>query len=103
MVLTNDPLFRSQWYLVNTGQRGEPGYDLNLLSIWGRYSGRGLVIAINDDGKDLAQPDLAANPRVDLAFDAERNMQPRRHRTVELHRQQVHHRVGCDHPRRQAD
>jgi subtilisin-like proprotein convertase family protein len=62
----------SQWYLSNTGQRGAPGYDLNLLPIWGRYSGKGLIIAVNDDGMDLEHPDLAANLLVDLAYDGVR-------------------------------
>lgn len=69
MTLPNDPLVASQWYLSNTGQRGAPGYDLNILPIWGRYSGSGLIIAVNDDGMDLEHPDLAANLLVDLAYD----------------------------------
>lgn len=72
MSLTNDPLLSSQWYLNNTGQRGEKGYDLNLLPIWGRYSGKGLIIAVNDDGMDLQHPDLAANLLVNLAYDGVR-------------------------------
>ncbi len=72
MTLPNDPLVSSQWYLSNTGQRGAPGYDLNLLPIWGRYSGKGLIIAVNDDGMDLEHPDLAANLMVDLAYDGAR-------------------------------
>jgi len=40
-----DPLFPSQWYLVNTGQRGIPEIDINVLSAWGTYRGKGLVAA----------------------------------------------------------
>uniref|UniRef100_UPI004048C8DB S8 family serine peptidase n=1 Tax=Limnohabitans sp. TaxID=1907725 RepID=UPI004048C8DB len=69
MILPNDPLVGSQWYLSNTGQRGEQGYDLNLLPIWGRYSGQGLIVAVNDDGMDLTHPDLVANLLVNLAYD----------------------------------
>jgi subtilisin-like proprotein convertase family protein len=69
MTLPNDPLVSSQWYLSNTGQRGAPGFDLNILPIWGRYSGQGLIIAVNDDGMDLVHPDLAANLLVNLAYD----------------------------------
>ena len=60
MFSPNDPFLRSQWYISNTGQRGSQGYDLNLLPIWGRYSGKGVIIAVNDDGMDLQHPDLAA-------------------------------------------
>lgn len=70
MPLPNDPLFSSQWHLLNTGQRGAAGYDINVAPIWGRYSGQGLVIAVNDDGMDLDHPDLAANLLAHLAYDS---------------------------------
>ena len=73
MSLTNDPLLSSQWYLYNTGQRGASGYDLNIAPIWGRYSGQGLVIAVNDDGMDLTHPDLSANLLTNLAYDSIRD------------------------------
>jgi subtilisin-like proprotein convertase family protein len=72
MFSPNDPFLSSQWYISNTGQRGAQGYDLNLLPIWGRYSGKGLIIAVNDDGMDLQHPDLAANLLVNLAYDGVR-------------------------------
>jgi subtilisin-like proprotein convertase family protein len=72
MFSPNDPFLNSQWYISNTGQRGSQGYDLNLLPIWGRYSGKGLIIAVNDDGMDLQHPDLAANLLVNLAYDGVR-------------------------------
>ena len=72
MFSPNDPFLSSQWYISNTGQRGAQGYDLNLLPIWGRYSGNGLIIAVNDDGMDLQHPDLAANLLVSLAYDGVR-------------------------------
>lgn len=72
MFSPNDPFLSSQWYISNTGQRGSQGYDLNLLPIWGRYSGKGLIIAVNDDGMDLQHPDLAANLLVNLAYDGVR-------------------------------
>jgi subtilisin-like proprotein convertase family protein len=72
MFSPNDPFFSSQWYISNSGQRGAQGYDLNLLPIWGRYSGKGLIIAVNDDGMDLQHPDLAANLLVNLAYDGAR-------------------------------
>ena len=69
----NDPLFASQWYLVNTGQRGGTSrLDINVLSAWDTYTGKGVLVAVNDDGMDLAQPSLVANLLPNLAFDAVR-------------------------------
>lgn len=69
----NDPLFLSQWYLVNTGQRGGTSrLDINVLSAWDTYTGAGVVVAVNDDGMDLTQPSLVANLLTNLAFDAVR-------------------------------
>ena len=70
MSLPTDPLVPSQWYLSNTGQRGAPGIDLNQAPIWGRYSGKGVIVAVNDDGMDLSHPDLLANYLLDRVYDA---------------------------------
>lgn len=67
---TNNPLFASQWYLKNTGQRGEPGIDINVTQVWNEYTGRGVIVAVNDDGMDLTHPDLVANLLPALTFDA---------------------------------
>ena len=69
----NDPLFPSQWYLANTGQRGRTGIDINLQPIWGRYDGTGVVVAVNDDGVDLGHPDLVANLLLDKVYDPARD------------------------------
>uniref|UniRef100_A0A4W5JQD3 Neuroendocrine convertase 2 n=2 Tax=Salmoninae TaxID=504568 RepID=A0A4W5JQD3_9TELE len=62
-VKMTDPLFSKQWYLINTGQAdGTPGLDLNVAEAWGLgYTGRGITIAIMDDGIDYLHPDLASN------------------------------------------
>ena len=61
-----DPLFRYQWFLSNTGQSGgAPGSDINVLPVWPDYTGKGVRVAIVDDGVQLNQPDLKAN--IDLA------------------------------------
>lgn len=69
----NDPLFAAQWYLVNTGQRGGTSrLDINVLSAWDKYTGKGVVVAVNDDGMDLTHPSLAANLLTNLAYDSVR-------------------------------
>jgi kexin len=65
----NDPYFPQQWALLNTGQHGgtagvdadvTPAYDQ--LAADGRpILGDGSVIAIVDDGLQIAHPDLASN------------------------------------------
>ena len=68
----NDPLFPAQWYLVNTGQRGSPGLDINVLSAWDKYTGKGIIVAVNDDGMDLTHPALLSNLLTSLVYDAVR-------------------------------
>jgi len=69
-ILPNDRYFPDQWFLLNTGQsRGKPGIDLNILSAWERYHGRGVNIAIVDDGLQLAHPDIAPNAQSNLHHD----------------------------------
>ncbi len=73
MPLPNDPLIASQWYLQNTGQRGAPGIDINLAPIAGRWTGKGVVVAVNDDGMDLDHADLLANYLLNLVYDNDRD------------------------------
>lgn len=63
-VVPNDPLFPDQWHLKNTGQSGResaglPGEDLNVSLAWNVATGRGVRIAIVDDGLDIHHEDLA--------------------------------------------
>ena len=70
----NDPLFSSQWYLVNMGQRGGTSrLDIDVLPAWERYTGKGVVVAVNDDGMDLTHPALAANLLTNLTYDSARD------------------------------
>lgn len=60
----NDPQFKAQWHLDNTGQNGATAMqDVRALAAWERVGGGdpSIVIAIIDDGIDLDHPDLARN------------------------------------------
>lgn len=73
-LLPNDPLFRYQWFLDNAGQSGGGrGSDINVLPVWPDYMGKGVRVAIVDDGVQLSHPDLAANIDVAGSWDAVTN------------------------------
>jgi kexin len=63
-VIPNDPLFRDQWHLQNTGQAGPNGVsgatgeDLRVLMAWNFATGTGVRIAVVDDGLDINHEDL---------------------------------------------
>jgi hypothetical protein len=59
----NDPYYPLQWHLNNTGQTGgTPGADVDAPEAWAITAGSpSIVIALIDDGCDLAHEDLAAN------------------------------------------
>ncbi len=59
----NDPFYPDQWHLENTGQGGgSPGADVNVVPVWSDgLTGKGLQIAIVDDGLEIKHEDLAAN------------------------------------------
>ncbi len=61
----NDPLYPQQWHLKNTGQgQGIAGIDANIEPVWTAGNrGTGQVIAILDDGLEVAHPDLVTNVR----------------------------------------
>ncbi len=74
----NDPMFGSQWNLMNTGQYGDEyiGIDIN-------YDGvsqlipdtTDIVVAVVDEGIQLDHPDLAANI-LGVGYDAETRSSP---------------------------
>jgi kexin len=61
--IPNDPLFSNQWHLDNTGQSGgTAGEDVNITSVWDTNRGSSdEVIAIVDDGLEIAHEDLSPN------------------------------------------
>ena len=58
-----DPYYAYQWHLNNTGQSGgKANADINAPEAWQVTAGRReTVIAIIDDGTEIAHPDLSAN------------------------------------------
>jgi len=84
----NDPLYRYQWHLENTGQQvrtvdprvvssipaGILGEDINVRSVWHRYKGEGIYIAIVDGDLDFTHSDLKDNISVALSHDFYRNV-----------------------------
>ena len=58
----SDPYFQNQWHLENRGIDGASlGADLNVRAAWPFARGRGVTIAIADDGIEFTHPDLADN------------------------------------------
>lgn len=54
-----DPLLPQQWHLINTRK---PEYELNVTKLWSRdVNGKGVTVAIIDDGLDMTSDDLAEN------------------------------------------
>lgn len=62
-LIPSDPLFSLQWHLRNVGQAlaAKPGQDINVTSVWPDYSGKGITIAVVDDGFEASHPDLVSN------------------------------------------
>jgi subtilisin family serine protease len=59
----NDPLFREQWALSNTGQNGgKSDADVAALKAWLKTRGsEDVVVAVLDSGVDYTHPDLISN------------------------------------------
>ncbi|MCC7474500.1 MAG: S8 family serine peptidase [Pirellulales bacterium] len=79
--LPNDPLFASQWHLLNTGQEvgsaefpplyGVAGQDINVVPAWNMgYTGEGVIVAVIDSGVQLTHPDLLGNISPTLRYNA---------------------------------
>lgn len=59
----NDPQYKIQYYLKNTGQPiykvpGTPGVDINIEAAWDVTKGKGVKVAVIDTGLDLDHEDL---------------------------------------------
>ena len=65
----NDSYFYDQWNLENRDATGaSSGVDLNLRAAWPITRGKGTVIAVADDGVDLAHPEFVSRASNDLHF-----------------------------------
>lgn len=71
----NDPYFKNQWYLRNTGQaNGKPRLDLNVEEAWALgFTGKNVTTAIMDDGVDYTHPDLMNNFNHEASYDFSSN------------------------------
>jgi subtilisin family serine protease len=67
-LMPNDPQFKEQWALRNTGQSaGQPGADINANGAWQTTTGSSAtVIAVIDSGVDFTHPDLKNNQWTNL-------------------------------------
>lgn len=73
----NDPLYKVQWYLHNTGQLGHAGCDLNVTGAWRQgYTGQGVTLSILDDGFQTTNADLAANYNPAVSYSVVHDGQP---------------------------
>ncbi len=61
--LPNDPLFNTQWHLLNTGQSfGSLSFDVRAPEAWKKQSGSPkITVAVIDGGVDIKHPDLINN------------------------------------------
>lgn len=63
VAVIDDPLFSQQWHLENSGQGGgTAGEDARVVGAWNQdISGRGVRIAVVDDGLEIGHEDLVPN------------------------------------------
>lgn len=62
----NDPKWKQQWYL----NRGN-GRDMNVVGAWRKgYTGKGIVVAVVDDGVNGTNSDLTQNIDIEVEYDA---------------------------------
>lgn len=88
-----DPLLRYQWHLKNTGQpviadsRPIAGVDLNIEAVHrANILGKGVFIAIIDDGLEIKHEDLAANVRQGASRNFyDNSTDPTPHNTLDEH------------------
>ncbi|MBM3831873.1 MAG: hypothetical protein FJ403_01085 [Verrucomicrobia bacterium] len=65
--LPSDPLLANQWYLLNSPDTAKVG--INITNVWTRFRGRGITVAVVDDGLNLTHPDLTSNVLTNSDYD----------------------------------
>jgi len=69
-----DPLYKYQWHLKNTGQdfgviKATPKEDINVEPVWNEgITGKGVVVGVIDSGVDIFHPDLKDNILLDACY-----------------------------------
>ena len=62
-----DPLYKKQWHLHKDN---ETTIDVDILGVWEReIYGKGVVIAIVDDGIEIKHPEIEPNYNEDSSWD----------------------------------
>lgn len=71
----NDKYYRDAWFIANEGQTGgKCGVDLRVNKAWrGEFTGRGIRVAVLDDGLDHSHPDLRGNYDPEISADLNDN------------------------------
>ena len=65
----DDPLFTSQWHLLDSGQGGIPtGNDINITTVWDTLKGDGIQVELVDDGLEATHPDLKTHVVTSLSY-----------------------------------
>jgi subtilisin family serine protease len=82
-LVPSDPLYPQQWHLRNRGlNEGVAGKDINAEEAWAQgFTGRGVTVAVVDEGTQVSHPDLAPNFRSGFGLDlvdGGTNPEPRR-------------------------
>lgn len=68
LLSTSDPQFHEEWYIDRGEGSAEPTY--NIISAWeAGYTGKGIRIAVVDDGVDGSHPELKDNYNWGLSYD----------------------------------
>ncbi|CAH3018431.1 unnamed protein product, partial [Porites evermanni] len=60
----SDPLYKEQWYME---RQTKPTH--NITSVWPAYTGKGILVAVVDDGVDGKHPELSANYNSTASYD----------------------------------
>lgn len=72
-LIPNDTYFSRQWHLRNPAASGGTLTDINITNAWDTWRGSNVLVAVVDDGIELAHADLQGNARLDASWDFNEN------------------------------